>query len=366
MPRLPIAPQGPEFSRVIYGTWRMIKTSRPRRKSTAAYMPAWSLGITTIDTAEIYGVYEVEQALGTAMALSPDLRDKLEIVTKAGIYVPCKYHPDRRIAHYNASGERMVKSLEKSLRLLGTDHVELLLVHRPDWLTRADDTAAGLNALVRDGKIRAAGVSNYTAAQFDLLASRMERPLATNQLEFHLLHMDPIYDGTFAQCEKAGILPMAWSPMAGGRLFDPANDAAQRIAEAVSRMAGRYGGASLGTIGLRLDHGPSQPAAADCRHQPNRAHPCAPLPPPKSCSNARTGTLFGRRPKGGGCRRNCGMSKVKCRMNDESRSTIGYSSLFIRYSFDIRHSSFAVRAVAPTFVRESVASSALLRWPNDK
>ncbi len=179
------------------------------------------------------------------MALSPGLRDKLEIVTKAGIYIPCKFHPERRTAHYNATGERMVKSLEKSLRLLSTDRVELLLVHRPDWLTRADDTAAGLNALVREGKIRAAGVSNYTVAQFDLLASRMERPLATNQLEFHLLRMDPIYDGTFAQCEKAGILPMAWSPMAGGRLFDPANDAARRIADAARGMAARYGGASL-------------------------------------------------------------------------------------------------------------------------
>ena len=73
----------------------------------------------------------------------------------------------------------------------------------------------------------------------------MEQPLATNQIEFHLLHMDPIYDGTLAQCEKAGILPMAWSPLAGGRLFDPANEAAQRIAKAVEAMAARYGGASM-------------------------------------------------------------------------------------------------------------------------
>ncbi len=199
------------------------------------------LGITTIDTAEIYGIYEAEEALGAALALSPGLRDKLEIVTKAGIYVPCKRHPDRRSAYYDATGERLVKSLEKSLRLLGTDRADLFLVHRPDWLTRADDTAAGLNALLRDGKIRAAGVSNYTAAQFDLLSACMEQPLATNQLEFHLLHMDPIYDGTLAQCEKAGIVPMAWSPLAGGRLFDPANEAAQRIAEAARRMGGKYG-----------------------------------------------------------------------------------------------------------------------------
>jgi predicted oxidoreductase len=169
----------------------------------------------------------------------------LEIVTKAGIYVPNAYHPERRTAHYNATGPRLVKSLEKSLRWLGTDHVDLFLVHRPDWLTRADDTAAGLNALVRDGKIRTAGVSNYTASQYDLLDALMDQPLATNQIEFHLLHMDPILDGTLHQCEKRGVLPMAWSPLAGGRLFDASNPAAQRLAAAAASMAPRYGGATL-------------------------------------------------------------------------------------------------------------------------
>ena len=245
IPRLAIAPQGPEFSRLVFGTWRMLSDQPTPQEINRRLQSCLELGITTIDMAEIYGLYEVERALGEALALSPGLRDKLEIVTKAGIYVPCKQHPDRHTAHYDASGPRMVKSLEKSLRLLGADCVDLFLVHRPDWLTRADDTAGGLNQLLREGKIRAAGVSNYSAAQFDLLNSLMERPLATNQVEFHLLHMDPIYDGTLTQCEKAAILPMAWSPLAGGRLFDPLNEAAQRIAQAVEEMAVRYGGASL-------------------------------------------------------------------------------------------------------------------------
>jgi predicted oxidoreductase len=245
MPRLTIAPQGPEFSRMVYGTWRMLSDKPTTQEINRRLQACLELGVTTIDTAEIYGLYEVERALGEALALSPGLREKLEIVTKAGIYIPCKYHPDRHTAHYDASGPRMVKSLEKSLRLLGTDRVELFLVHRPDWLTAAADTAAGLNQLLREGKIRAAGVSNYSAAQFDLLNGHMERPLATNQIEFHLLDMEPIYDGTLAQCEKADVRPMAWSPLAGGRLFDPANEAAQRIAAAVDQMAPRYGGASV-------------------------------------------------------------------------------------------------------------------------
>ena len=246
LPRIRLAPNGPEFSRLVYGTWRILdEPAASSQELNRRLNLCVDLGMTTLDTAEIYGGYEVEEALGKAIALSPGLRDKVEIVTKAGIYVPNKFHPELRIAHYNATGARMVKSLEKSLRFLQTDRVELQLVHRPDWLTSADDTASGLNQLLRDGKIRSAGVSNYNVHQFDLLNSRMEQPLVTNQLEFHLLHMDPICDGTFHQCEKLGIAPMAWSPMAQGRIFDPKNEAAQRLKLAVEKMAARYGGATL-------------------------------------------------------------------------------------------------------------------------
>ncbi len=246
LPRIRLAPNGPEFSRIVYGTWRILDDPVPTPQELNRRINLCvELGMTTIDTAEIYGIYEVEEALGKAIALSPCLRDKLEIVTKAGIYIPCKFHPERHTAHYNTSGERMVKSLEKSLRFLQTDRVELQLVHRPDWIARADDTAAGLNQLLRQGKIRHAGVSNYNVHQFDLLNSRMEQPLVTNQLEFHLLHMDPIFDGSFNQCEKLGIAPMAWSPLAQGRIFDSKNEAAQRLAKAVALIAPRYGNATL-------------------------------------------------------------------------------------------------------------------------
>lgn len=260
MKRIKLSKAGPEFSCMVYGTWRLLATKPDAQEINRRLHACVELGITTIDTAEIYGLYKVEEALGAALALSPGLRDKLEIVTKAGIYVPNDYHPERRTAHYNASGARLMKSLEKSLRLLGTDHVELFLVHRPDWLTRADDTAAGLNELMRSGKIKSAGVSNYSASQFDLLNGVMEQPLLTNQIEFNLLHMEPILDGTLHQCEKLGILPMAWSPLAGGRLFNAEEPAAARLAEAAKEMAERTNGATLEQLAYAwiLAH-PSQP-----------------------------------------------------------------------------------------------------------
>lgn len=240
-----LSSNSPEFSSLVYGTWRMLDDGSSIQDINARLNRCVELGITTIDTAEIYGLYEVEEALGKALALSPGLRDKLEIVTKAGIYVPNSRHPDRKVGFYSASGARLIKSLEKSLRLIGTDRVDLFLVHRPDWLSHIDDTAGGLNQLLRDGRIRSAGVSNYSAAQFSALDSRMEQPLATNQLEFHLLDMRPIHDGTFDQCQEISVKPMAWSPMAGGRLFDKTNEAAARLAQVATELSPKYNDATL-------------------------------------------------------------------------------------------------------------------------
>lgn len=246
MERIKIAPNGPEFSRLVYGTWRALDE---KEAATPAHLLArlkkcLDLGITTVDTAEIYGLYRVEEALGEALKLDPGVKKRIELVTKCGIYVPCSFHPERKVAHYNVTAARIVKSAEKSLRLIDTDCLDLLLVHRPDWLTSADETAEGLNRLLKEGKIRSAGVSNYNVHQFDLLSSRMDQPLVTNQIEFGLLCMDPIYDGTADQCQRLRIRPMAWSPLGGGRLFDETSEASARVRAKARELSAKYGGAS--------------------------------------------------------------------------------------------------------------------------
>lgn len=243
-----IAPNGPELSRLIYGTWRILDEEDKGNCTPQALLSRFKacadLGITTLDTAEIYGTYHVEEAIGGALKLDRAFRDKIEIVTKFGIYIPCEFHPERKTAFYNAEAARIVKSAEKSLRLMGIDHIDLLLVHRPDWLTSADETAAGLNKLIKDGKIRSAGVSNHNVHQFELLNSRMDQPLATNQVEFSLLHMDPIYDGTADQCQRLQVLPMAWSPLAKGALMAKTAETEALRAKA-AELSAKYDGATL-------------------------------------------------------------------------------------------------------------------------
>jgi predicted oxidoreductase len=258
---------------MVYGTWRVLDdpdTATPEHLLRRLEI-CLQHGITSVDTAEIYGVYEVEELLGRAFALAPALRQRMEIVTKCGIYVPCSRHPERRVAFYNATARRIVASCEKSLRLLGTDYLDLFLVHRPDWLTAADETAEGLETLRRQGKIRAVGVSNYNVHQVDLLNSRLSAPVSTNQIELSLFHMNAIEDGTLDQCQRLGLAPMAWSPLGGGRLFDPQDAAAQRIRAAMTTIAGSYGDAKPERLALAwvMAH-PSRPLAVFGTNRPER------------------------------------------------------------------------------------------------
>jgi len=248
----PSSATSPRFSRIVYGTWRLLDDpAAAAPEPLAARLEACAeLGLTTIDTAEVYGKYEVEDRIGAALERIPGLRPKLQIVSKCGIYVPVERHPERTVAHYDASAVRIIKSAEKSLRLLKTDYLDLLLIHRPDWLAPADETAAGLERLLRDGKILSAGVSNYSVDQFDTLQSRLNARLVTNQIELSLFRMAPITDGTLSQCERLRVCPMAWSPLGGGRLFRDDDETAARILAACREIAPRYGHAPPEALAL--------------------------------------------------------------------------------------------------------------------
>jgi len=220
------------------------------------------LGIDTIDTAEIYGLYTVEAAIGKVFAARPDLRDKLKVVTKFGIDVPSEHKPGVVLPHYNATAENMIACVEKSLRLLNLESIDLFLVHRPDWFTAADDTAAGLNRLLSEGKIKHAGVSNYSRDQFELLDSRMDKPLVTNQVEMSLLNMTALDDGTLAQCEQLRIHPMAWSPLGGGKLFGSKDESAIRIRKTMDEISPKYNDADYDALAFAwvMNH-PSNPVS---------------------------------------------------------------------------------------------------------
>ena len=107
--------------------------------------------------------------------------------------------------------------MDNSLAGLRTDHLDVLLIHRPDALMDADALAACFDRLRTAGKVRHFGVSNFTPSQFALLNRRIA--LVTNQIEASPLHIAPFHDGTLDQAQDLGVAPMIWSALAGGRLF---------------------------------------------------------------------------------------------------------------------------------------------------
>ena len=234
-PRLQISPNGPEFSRIALGLWRLGGWNMSPAERLQFLEQAVELGITTIDNADIYGS---EAPFGEALALKPSLRSKLEIVTKCGI-VPVSDQTAIRAPHYNTSRAHIIAQTEASLRLMGIDHIDLLLIHRPDVLMDADEVAEAFAALKQSGKVGHFGVSNFSPAQFELLASRT--PLATNQVELSPLFLAPLHDGTLDQCQRLRVAPMIWSALAGGRLFAKEDEQGQRLSATLEGLAAQYG-----------------------------------------------------------------------------------------------------------------------------
>ncbi len=194
MERVELQP-GLEVSRIVYGTWRLGDDADTSPGHVRAKIEAClEQGITTIDQADIYGGYEAEEILGNALR-GTGLRDRLEVVTKCGIVEPAGRHTARaRLKHYDTGRAHIEHSIDHSLRLMGIDRIDLLLIHRPDPLMDPDETGRALNEAVRSGKVRAVGVSNFRPWDFTLLQSRMETPLVTNQIELGLLHTDAVHE----------------------------------------------------------------------------------------------------------------------------------------------------------------------------
>lgn len=176
--RIAMAPQGPEFSRFVMGYWRLMDWKMSPDELVGFIEQHLDLGITTVDHADIYGDYQCESAFGEALKLAPHLRSRMEIVSKCGIATRAR--AENTIGHYITDRDHIVLSAEQSLRNLATDHLDLLLIHRPDPLMDADEVAEAFLALHHSGKVRHFGVSNFTPAQFTLLQSRLPFTLATN------------------------------------------------------------------------------------------------------------------------------------------------------------------------------------------
>jgi predicted oxidoreductase len=247
---IPLHAAGPQVSRLVLGLWRAVDAGIDTAAMRNLVAAAVDLGITTVDHADIYGDYQVESLFGQALRRAPDLKRRLQVITKCGIKLVSARRPAHAVKHYDSSRSHVVAAVDASLQALGVERIDLLLLHRPDPLMDADDTARGLEDVIEAGKVAHVGVSNFGPAQFDLLASRLEPPLVTNQLELSLLNPAPFVDGTLDDCQRRRIAPMAWSPLGGGRLFTADDLQATRVRGALEAVRAQLAAASIEQVAL--------------------------------------------------------------------------------------------------------------------
>lgn len=242
MKKVHLSENGPEVSSVIYSFWRAMQDPDGISYETikSKLQACLDLGINTFDHADNYGDYHVEQLFGKALKEVTVDREEIVISTKCGIRAVSSERPDHRIRYYDSSPEHIYRSVENSLKNLQTEYIDILLLHHPDPLMDADDTASALTKLVNKGTVRYVGVVDFTVHQHQLLQSRMSVPIITNHLEFNLLNTRALTDGTIDFIKQQYSRPLAWAPLAGGKLLD-ANDAGTfNIRQTLKSISAKY------------------------------------------------------------------------------------------------------------------------------
>ena len=224
------------LSHLVHGQMRMKDWKLTSQELLKLVEEEIELGITSFDHADIYGNYSCEAILGDVLTLKKNLRDKIEIITKCGISLVSDKFPEREIKIYNYSYDYIISSVNNSLRNFKTDRIDLLLLHRPAPFFDPEAVAKAFSVLKREGKVLHFGVSNFTPDQFEMLSTFTSEKLVTNQVEISPYCLEHFENGNIDFFMKEKIKPMAWSPLAGGKLLNPHDEKGSRILKALTEV----------------------------------------------------------------------------------------------------------------------------------
>ncbi len=192
-------------------------------------------GITSFDHADIYGDYTTESAFGKAFKESKLDRTSIQFISKCGIQMLSKTRKTF-VKHYQYNSDYIIHSVETSLKNLQSDYLDLLLLHRPSPLMNVHEIAEAVDKLTSAGKILKIGVSNFSAAETDLILTKIN--IAYNQIEFSITHFEAMLNGSLAHLQTKGIVPMCWSPL--GTVFKNDTIQSSRIKELLVTLSVKY------------------------------------------------------------------------------------------------------------------------------
>lgn len=226
-----------EFSPLIIGTmrWGIWGANHSEKQVSCLIETCVSEGLKTFDHADIYGNYTTEKLFGDGFKNSAVKRSDVQLISKCGIEMPCE-NRNYDIKSYNYSKEHILKSVDKSLQNLGTEYLDVLLLHRPSPLMNPDEIAEIFYHLKENGKVLGFGVSNFSSSQFNLIHSIY--PLVTNQVEISLNNLESFSNGTLDQMLKNKIQPMAYSVL--GNYFQEKTEENFRIKKIMMALCDKY------------------------------------------------------------------------------------------------------------------------------
>lgn len=229
------------LSRIVHGMWRLNDWNMSSEELRHFVHQAMDLGITTFDHADIYGNHTCEALFGNAVGDDKALRDSMQLVTKCGIKLTTDKFPERKVKYYDYSESYIIKQVEQSLENLKTDRIDLLLLHRPSPFMDGHEVASAFDKLHASGKVLHFGVSNFLPLQFDSLQSYVNQQLLTNQIELSVAALEHFENNSLDYLQAKRIKPMAWSPLAGGSLFNPKTKKEQRLRQILQEIAAENG-----------------------------------------------------------------------------------------------------------------------------
>ena len=239
-----------ELSEIVLGMMRI--SDKSVKEVEELVETALSVGINAIDLADIYGGGRCEELLGQVLKNRPDLREKMWIQSKCGIRI-------EEFTYFDFSKDYIIKSVDGILQRLKIDHLDSLLLHRPDALMESDQVAEAFDLLYKQGKVRNFGVSNQNPMMMELLKKDVKQPLAVNQLQlsaaftpgfesgFHVNMEDSqaaMRDGSiFEYCKLHDVVIQAWSVLQFGYFKGNfvGNEKFQALNQVLDRLAIKYG-----------------------------------------------------------------------------------------------------------------------------
>jgi len=239
-----------ELSEIVLGMMRI--KDKSVKEVEELVETALSVGINAFDLADIYGRGRCEELLGIVLKNRPDLREKMWIQSKCGIRI-------EEFTYFDFSKDYIIKSVDGILQRLKIDHLDSLLLHRPDALMESDQVAEAFDLLYKQGKVRDFGVSNQNPMMMELLKKDVKQPLAVNQLQlsaaftpgfesgFHVNMEDSqaaMRDGSiFEYCKLHDVVIQAWSVLQFGYFKGNfvGNEKFQALNQVLDRLATKYG-----------------------------------------------------------------------------------------------------------------------------